>query len=644
MTVAISSTTSSTMSIAGAGGIPVDPVARFEEAVRRHPDRIAVRDRTEALTFAQLDRRTARLAGLLAAHRGGRVGVGLGRGATQLVALLAVWRAGAAYVPLDPKYPRERLEFMAADAGLRIVLAQAGFPELPARIAVLDPQRALSDLDAPDEDRRAGSAPAARPAHPALLDPAYVIYTSGTTGRPKGVEATRVGVAGLLSALEEAGIYDPEPRVVGWNASMSFDASVQQWARVCRGDTIVVLDDESRTDADRLRSLLDTAGVQDLDLTPSHWELIRGCLPQRPVRLFMGGEPVPPATWRELAEASAGGRLSAVNLYGPTECTVDATAAWITGDSPHIGRELPGTAAYVLDQQLRPLAEPGGLGELYLSGRGLALGYLDRPGLTSARFVADPFGPPGTRMYRTGDLVRRRPGGELDYAGRSDTQVKLRGYRIELSEIEAVLGRHPGVATAVVAVHRDTSAGERLVAYFTRAAASATGSGFQPAQDAESVDAESGALRAHCAAALPEIMVPAVYLCLDAIPLTVNGKVDRDRLPEPPAERPGAGDDPEGVVEELIASAWSEVLGRDRVGADDDFFALGGHSLLALRVVGRLKRELGVVLPTAEVYRHPRLRDLAAYVEVNHASALIEPDAAAVVDATGHVPISEGVA
>ncbi|WP_370349572.1 amino acid adenylation domain-containing protein [Catenulispora sp. EB89] len=580
-----------------------DPVERFARTAAQAPDRTAVRAGARTLTFAELDDRTARLASRLAGVGvgvGDRVGVSLDRGPGLVVALLAVWRAGAAYVPLDPAYPARRREHMATQAGVRVLLAEGNGNNDRTRL----PGVAVVDPSEPDPS------PPAAAGRVSALDAAYVIYTSGSTGDPNGVEVTRGGVAGLIASLESAGLYAAEPRVVGWNASVSFDASVQQWARVCRGDTIVVLSEEERTDPERLRAAIDEYGIDDLDLTPSHWQLLRTCLlaPGRPVRLFMGGEPVPERTWQEVSTAVADGLLEAANLYGPTECTVDSTAAWISGGSAHIGDALPGARIHVLRPDLTPVTEPGEAGELYIGGTGLARGYVAGPALTAARFVADPFAANGARLYRTGDQVRRRPDGTLEFLGRADGQVKVRGYRIELGEVEAAIAAYPGVRAAVVAIRADVASDGQLAGYYVAA---------DPVPAA--------ALREHCRARLPEFMVPVFFMPLEAVPLTVNGKVDRARLPAPTADGAtdgdGAGDGaggsdaPTGVFEELIASVWSEVLGLDRISADDDFFALGGHSMVALRVVARLKKDLGLSVRTRTVYQHPRLRDLADYLE-----------------------------
>ncbi|MFF4925295.1 amino acid adenylation domain-containing protein [Kitasatospora sp. NPDC001261] len=580
---------------------PVDPMVRFRRAVESTPDRMAVRGTDRTLTFAELDQDVRQLAGRLAERglgRGARVGVSMHRGADLVVALLAVWRIGAAYVPLDPAYPQERLTHMVTSAGLRTVLAEPGNgPAWPAGVDVLTLADALA---APAAD-----APAAQ-ASPA--DPAYVIFTSGSTGTPKGVEATRGGVAALAADLEDAGFYADRPRVVAWNASISFDASVQQWARICRGDSIVVIGENERTDPAVLRALLDEHAVDDLDLTPSHWEVLREALlaptaDGRVLRLFMGGEPVPAEVWRELGEARAAGTVEAINLYGPTECTVDATAGWITGEGPHIGFPLPGFTAHVLDEHLRaaPVGEPG---ELYLAGPSVTTGYVGRPALTAQRFVADPTGT-GRRMYRTGDRVRLRPDGAIDYLGRVDRQIKIRGYRVELGEIEAALAAHPGVRTAAVVLHGTATAGDQLVGYVVPEGGSAP---------------HARELQEHLGGLLPSFMVPSAFVTLEAMPLSVNGKVDHRALPavDEALWADGgqeAGDEPQGEFETLIAGVWSEVLGRPRISPTDNFFSLGGHSLIALRVIGRLKKQFGITVSTKEVYQHPELRGLAAFVE-----------------------------
>ncbi|MGP3689476.1 non-ribosomal peptide synthetase [Streptomyces sp. IBSNAI002] len=548
-----------------------DLLARLGAVVAAHPARAAVHAVDGSLDFAGLDRRTAALARALRAHgvrRGDRVGIHLARTTDLPVALLAAWRAGAAYVPLDPAYPAERIAFMAADAGLAAVVSADAAPPVPPGVAVLRP-----DADAPEAGGPADGF-AARP-----LDSAYVIYTSGSTGRPKGVEVPHGAVAGLAAALELSGAYRPEPGVVAWNASVSFDASVQQWIRICRGDTLVVIDDARRADPALLVRLLAEHGVTDLDLTPSHWQLLREPLAgARVPRLFMGGEPVPARTWRELADAG----IDALNLYGPTECTVDAITAPVTGPGPHLGEPLPGVRAYLLDGRLAPVTDAGAVGELYLAGPGLAHGYPGHPGLTAGRFLADPFAPePGARMYRTGDTARRSAEGLLEYVGRADRQVKLRGFRVEPGEVEHALGVLPGVSAAAVAVHEAAPGEHRLAGYVT-------GAGVRPAD-----------LLAELRRTLPAHLVPSTVTVLDALPLTPNGKVDHRALPAPaasPDAAAAAGPDAAGGVDEQVAEVWRTVLGVPGVEPTDDFLSLGGHSLAALRVVHLLRRKLSVEL------------------------------------------------
>jgi amino acid adenylation domain-containing protein len=533
------------------------------------------------LSFAELQRASARLAGALRSRgvgRGDRVGVHLPRTTDLVVALLAVLRAGGVCVPMDPGYPGERLALIASDAALTLLVSDRGGITLPPGTACLAP------------DAGAG---APLPPVPATdpLDPAYVIYTSGSTGTPKGVEVSRGAAAALVAALDAADVYRAEPGVVGWNASVSFDASVQQWVRVCRGDTLVLLDEEQRTDAGRLAAAIDRYGITDLDLTPSHWQLLREQFTGRPVpRLFMGGEPIPERTWKELVALG----IDALNLYGPSECTVDSTVARVSGALPHLGEAVPGMRVHLLDRDLNPVAG-GATGELYVAGPQLALGYVRRPGLTAERFLPDPFSAePGARMYRTGDLARRGPGGVLTFAGRADRQLKLRGYRIEPGEIEHALGRHAQVTGAAVRVHEAAPGEELLIGYVTATGAPAP-------SPTELLD--------HLRTMLPAHMVPARITVLDALPLTPSGKIDHQALPAPgAAEATGTA----GSLDEQIAEVWRTVLGLEEIESTENFIRLGGHSLAALRVVHVLRRKLGVELQLRHLLD---AEDLAGFTE-----------------------------
>ncbi|MGW1278698.1 non-ribosomal peptide synthetase [Streptomyces tsukubensis] len=565
--------------------------------------RTAVIAADRELTFDELRTGAMRIAAGLAAHGVGPesvVALCLPRGASLVTALIGTLTAGAAYLPVDPKLPAERRRYLVTDSGADAVITLDGGPDgaLPAGVPRLGLAELLSG---------AAPGPGYRPVPVTADTLAYVIYTSGSTGRPKGVEIARGAAARLLTELEDAGIATGDGARVGWNASPSFDASVQQWVRVCRGDTLVMVDDETRADPALLAAFTDEQSLTDLDLTPSHAEPLLELLSAdggpRPLTLLIGGEAIGPALWSRIAELTAAGTVRAVNLYGPTECTVDATAGWIepAGRTPHIGGVLPGLRMRVLDEKLAPVG-PEGTGELYLAGPRVGRGYRNRPGLTAERFIADtgPDAEPGGRMYRTGDLVRLLPDGRLDCLGRADGQVKLRGFRIELPEIEAAMTTHGSVTEAVAVLRDDVHGAPGIVGYY-RAAAPVT----------------ETALTELLAASLPAYMVPAVLVAVDRFPTTVNGKLDRAALPVPPsgAPAPAVPDNGLSASERLIGDVWTTVLRASSVGPDDNFFKLGGHSLLAIKLVSRVRSELGVALPVKAVYAHPRLRDLAAHID-----------------------------
>lgn len=476
---------------------------RFASTVCDLPSCPAVIGSDGTLSFAELDTRSARLAAALRAtgvRPGQMVGVSLPRGTAQVVALLGTWRVGAAYVPLDPVCPAERLAFMAADANVGTLVATAT-PTWAAGLDTVTPDADTAlDTDLAISDRICLKPQA----------PAYVIYTSGSTGRPKGVEVSYGSVEHLVTAYERCGLFGREPRVVALNASISFDASVH-WVRVCRGDTIVVLDDEHRMDPHLLRSVLEQHAVTDLDLTPTHWEILRAALlppfaDGRTLRLFVGGEPIPTRTWRAIAETEG---LDGFNMYGPTECTVDVTAAPIKGTNPSLGRPLPDNEIHLLDDDLRP-APDDGVGEMFVTSPRLAARYVGRPGLTAARFLPSPFGGSGKRMYRTGDRARRVPDGRLVFVGRADRQLKLRGFRIEPEEIEHHIGSYPGVARAVVVLD-----GEQLIAHVQPA-------GTPPPDGDDLAD--------YLRRRVPAYMVPTRFVVETRLPMTGSDKTDSASL------------------------------------------------------------------------------------------------------------------
>ncbi|MEU3495695.1 amino acid adenylation domain-containing protein [Kitasatospora cineracea] len=564
----------------------------FARAAER-PDAVAVVAAGTALTYGALAERVEHAAAALVLHGAGPgtlVGIELPRGLDQLVAVLAALAAGAAYLPLDPGYPAERLAFVRADAAPALRITRT--PQGPGDLAPAD--LAAADLTA------AGGRPPL-PA-PDLALPAYVLYTSGSTGRPKGVEVPHAALANVLAALRERLGSRAGDRWLGLT-SLSFDISaVELFLPLTTGGRVVLVAEEEHRDGPALLKLLRDERVTHVQATPSGWRLLLDAGLPGPVpglTALTGGEALPAQLAAELTAATA--RL--VNVYGPTETTIWSTLAdpAVGGDGAvSLGDPLAGTGAYLLDAALRPV--PFGVaGELYLGGAGVAHGYLGRPGLTAGRFLPDPYGPPGSRMYRTGDLVRRGPGGALEYLGRGDGQVKLRGHRIELGEVEARLAGHPGVARAAVAVH-GPEGDRRLTAYVVPA-------GPAPAPEE---------LRAHLAGVLPAAVLPGAYVVLDAFPLTPNGKLDRAALPEPEPVRPerpdGAGPAGADGTDAVVLDIWREVLGLDDLGPDEDLFDLGGHSLTITAIAARIRHRLDVDVPLDVFFDTPTARDVAAAV------------------------------
>nr|WP_301542280.1 non-ribosomal peptide synthetase [Pyxidicoccus fallax] len=596
----------------------------FELQAARTPAAPAVSFEESVLSFAGLNTRANQLAHhLRALGVGADVPVALcfERSVEMVVALLAVMKAGGAYVPLDPAWPTQRLGFTLRDCAASVLLTQQRLDSswAPAGTHVLS-------LDS--ADALPASLPSHDPAPSASADNlAYVIYTSGSTGTPKGVMVRHRSVLNLRHALART-VYAGQPSGmrVSVNAPLAFDASVKQLVQLLDGHCLCIVPEASRQDPEAMREWLRRHHVDVLDCTPSLLRLLvqSGLLQDAaaPRLLVPGGEAIDEALWRQLAAAP---RTRTFNVYGPTECTVDSTAfAVLPGTRPTIGGPLANVRTYVLDAHLRPV--PVGVpGELFISGAGLARGYLRRPALTAERFVADPFNAtPGARMYRTGDKVRWREDGTLEYLGRTDFQVKLRGYRIELGEIEAALSQHPAVRQALVLVREDSPGHPRLVAYFTHADAAP----------------DSTTLRAFLQQRLPEYMVPPVFVPLDAFPLTPNGKVDRGALPAPDASALTSATyaAPRTSTELLLASIWAQVLHVEKVGRNDDFFALGGHSLLATQVVARIRSSFNVELPLRALFEAPTLERLALLVEkASHSTGLPAPRP---MPREGHPPLS----
>ncbi|MEO6196237.1 MAG: amino acid adenylation domain-containing protein [Thermoanaerobaculia bacterium] len=578
------------------------------------PRAVAVEQGDLRLTYGELEARASRLAGHLRRLGVGAesiVGLAVERSPEMLVAMLGVLKAGGAYLPLDPNYPRERMALMLEDSEAGVLLTQERLadrlPATAARVVFLDAEWPAIEAG----EALAGDGPALP------QSPAYVIYTSGSTGRPKGVLVPHAGLVNYVrGAIAEYGV-GPADRILQF-ASVSFDTSAEEiYPCLLAGGTLVLRDDAMIGSLDGFVRAVDRLRITALDLPTAYWHELaveadaQGLdLPASLRLVIIGGEEALAdrlAAWRR----RVGERIRLVNTYGPTEATIvttqlDLTAPAADGASrPAIGRAVPNARTYILDRRMELL--PRGVdGELYIGGSGLARGYLGRPDLTAERFLPDPFAPEdgtagGERLYRTGDLVRLLKDGTLEFRGRADHQVKIRGFRVELGEIEAALRRVEGVREAVVAMQGD--AGEQRLAAWVAAAPGAI---------------QAGGLRTALKETLPEYMIPAAFVLLEALPLTAGGKVDRRALPAPDSSRPEVDASyaaPRNPVQEVLAGIWGELLGVERVGVEDDFFQLGGHSLLVAKLAARVRQVFAVELSLVEVFKKPTVAELADAIE-----------------------------
>ena len=581
--------------------------AQVAAQAARTPDAVAVAFGGETLTYAELERRANRLANhlrRLGVRAEDRVGICLERSLDLPVAMLAVLRAGAAYVPLDPGYPAARLALMLEDSGVRVLLTQPALQDrLPAHAAV----SVLLDAARARIAEESAEAPAVESDGDRL---AYVIYTSGSTGTPKGVAVPHRALANHMGWMQRAFPLAADDRVLQ-KTPAGFDASVWEfWAPLLAGATLVMAPPDAHRDPAELARVVERERITVLQVVPSLLGAmleaggLERCGTLR--RLFCGGEALPVEMAARAAEATG---AEVVNLYGPTEVCIDAIfhvfARGEAGATVPIGRPVDNASARVLDPRGAPV--PVGVpGELYLGGAQLARGYLGKAGLTAGTFVPDAFADadePGARAYRTGDRVRWRADGTLEFLGRVDEQVKVRGFRIEPGEVEAALRAYPGVGGAAVAGRPDGGGGTRLVAYYLPA------EGVAPPSAAE--------LRAWLRERLPESMVPGAFVALEALPLTPSGKVDRRALPEPEAVNAWAAEPvpPSTAAEEILAGIWAELLHLAEVGVHDDFFALGGHSLLSTQVISRVRDALGVELPLRILFEEPTIAGLAGHIE-----------------------------
>ena len=609
------------------------------QQAQARPDRTALVFGTQRMSYGELNACANQLARHLLAQgvqRDDRVGIAAERSLDMLVGLLAIMKTGAAYVPLEPTLPADRLQYMIEDSGLQLLVLQPKFRnDLRAALPASGNIRMVL-LDGTDWAQASTENPSV-PVHRNGL--AYVMYTSGSTGKPKGVGNRHVSLFNQLvwmEALFQSGGND----VVLQKTPYSFDVSLLElfWP-LTNGSTLVIAAPGDHRDPARLMDVIRTHGVTTIHFVPSMLQAFMAhdvaahCASLK--RIICIGEALPASVTHDVLQRLP--QVDLYNMYGPTEAAIDVTSWLCRPDdvlNVPIGRPVSDTRAYVLDAALR-LVPQGTMGELYLGGISLARGYVNRPDLTAERFVASPFGEGGERLYRTGDLVRWNDAGQLEYLGRIDEQVKVRGFRIELGEVEAQLLQVPGVREAVV-VARGTAQGTQLVGYVSGLSAGSAGASSREAADAASDangrdDELDGAdIRQRLKAALPDYMVPSLIVVLDALPLNANGKIDRKALPAPVFDAGDAYEAPEGELEIRLAQIWAEALGVERVGRRDNFFELGGHSLLALTLVERM-RAAGIRAQVRELFEQPVLSAFADALTPAQAAALARAEAGGIV-------------
>ncbi len=580
---------------------------RIRAAGSRTPNSPAIVAGDQTLTYDELDGSVERLAKRLSVAgvgRGSTVGVCVPRSSEVVVALLAVMRTGATFVPLDPIFPRDRLAHMVTDSGMRVAVTTSASAELlpgVEEILLLDDESATARFDEPC---------------PAVADDVvYTIYTSGSTGVPKGVDVLHDGLSNFIDSMAATPGLSDVDRLLAVT-TVSFDiANLEMFLPLAVGAVLILADDDQTHDGTALTHLIESSSPTVMQATPATWQMVieSGWTGTPGLTVLCGGEALP----RRLADQLLDRCDRLWNMYGPTETTIWSSVSEVMADGApiSIGRPIAATSMYVLDPRRQPVAI-GAVGELWIGGRGVAAGYRGRDDLTTERFVPNPFRA-GDRMYRTGDQARVESDGTIICLGRIDNQVKIRGFRIELDEIEAVLSRHAGVADAVVVARTSPAGVAQLVGYVVA-------SGVTPPSVAE--------LRKACATKLPDYMVPATFMFLDTLPLTDNNKVARDRLPDPGSDRPDLGHvfvAPSGPTEMAVAEAFSAVLMVDGIGADDSFFDLGGDSLLVVRLLNDLRTRLGTAPAVHDVFGLRTVRGIA--------SALAEPAGAAAAESRAGV-------
>lgn len=571
----------------------------FEKQAVLTPERIALMCDDIQVNYRKLNEEANRLARLLIEKGIGPeqfVALALPRSPEMVASMLGVLKTGAAYLPLDPEFPADRISYMLEDAKPScIITTEEIAASLPDDLAV--PELVLDQAVTQEIIKR--YSPENQDVSVSLDHPAYIIYTSGSTGRPKGVVVTQKSLSNFLLSMQEAFSLGEEDRLLAVT-TVAFDISaLELYLPLISGAQIVIAKKETIREPQALAQMIENFDINIMQATPTLWHALVTSEPEklRGLRVLVGGEALPSGLLQELQDL----HCSVANLYGPTETTIWSAAAFLEEGLkgvPPIGKPIWNTQVYVLDNGLQPVP-PGVVGELYIAGTGLARGYFHRPDLTAERFVADPYGPPGTRMYRTGDQARWRADGSLDYIGRADHQIKIRGFRIELGEIDAVLANHPHIEQAAVVVREDQPGDKRLAAYVVADAA-----------------IDTAELRRYMGASLPDYMVPSAFVEMDELPLTPNGKLDRKALPAPDFSTSVSDRAPRTPQEEILCDLFAEVLGLARVGIDDSFFELGGHSLLAARLMSRIREVMGAELGIAKLFDEPTVAGLAAHLDL----------------------------
>jgi amino acid adenylation domain-containing protein len=571
----------------------------FEQQVNRTPSATAVADEQNQISYLELNQRANQLANYL--HKlnvapESLVGISLNRSIDMVISLLAIQKAGAAYLPLDPNFPADRLAYMLEDSGASVVISHSTLANHRSNSST---RVICLDLEA--------DAIASEPKTPIpseTQDPnhlAYVLYTSGSTGKPKGVQVLQRNLVNFLASMQKRpGISDQD--VLLSVTTLSFDiAGLEIYLPLISGAKLVLVSSQTAADGQKLKQALEQSQATFMQATPATWRLLlmSGWQGSSALKILCGGEALPPELASSLLERCA----SLWNMYGPTESTIWSTLEQITSVNQPItiGRPIANTFIYVLDKLKQPVPI-GAPGELYIGGEGVARGYLNRPELTAEKFVANPFLPDSKQpMYRTGDLARFLPDGRIDFLGRIDHQVKIRGFRIELGEIESILALYPAVKQAVVIAREDTPGDKRLVAYIQSTKAEIT----------------PGELIQHLHGKLPDYMIPSNYVFLETFPLTPNGKIDRRALPAPETTRPDLAThfiEPRNEIEQRLAAIWQTALKVEKVGVNDNFFELGGHSLLVVQIHQQICQEFNTNLTIAQIFQYPTIQSLAQYL------------------------------